>query len=148
MSPQKPTLPHTSTSSPLPQFLFLPQSRQHVCPQPGTAVRCLHLYLLTRAAWPTSAVPYREEMRYSSEVLDGISVPHAHWGAGSSPSLVWLYLEHTIISLCLARNYHCSFSLLTAPEACHLLPWLSPMSCQQGRITKTLPTSTCELLTE
>lgn len=39
-------------------------------------------------------------------------------------------------------------ALFYCPGACHLLLWLTPSSCQQGRIPKTMLTSTCKLLNE
>lgn len=97
------------------QFLALARSRQHICPHTGTSARRQHLRLLTRAARPTRAVPCQEETRYLFlEVRDGTGTCHVHWGAGLSPSPVRLYLEHTMTSLCLPRNYPYSLSLPTA----------------------------------
>lgn len=39
-------------------------------------------------------------------------------------------------------------ALFYCPGACCLLLWLTPSSCQQGKIPKTLLTSTCKLLNE
>lgn len=47
----------------------------------------------------------------------GTSMCHVHWGAGLSPCLLWLYLEHITTSECFPRKYH----FLWIPTACKSL---------------------------